>query len=351
MVGERFDQAPNALNFLRLCLAIEVIVWHSYSLRGGSWLPSHVAAFLGDIAVDSFFAVSGFLICRAWMRKPHLGRFLIARARRILPGLWVCLLVTAFVVAPVAAWLSRTAQPTMQGQWRYVLGNADTWVHVWGIDGGPHGVPQSGVWDGSLWSLGYEAMCYLAVAVLGLTGLLRPRVVLALAVVCWALSASLTFIGVVASGTPIWVGPRCGLMFACGALLWMWRDFIPVSGVLALISTAALLGGSVLPNYRLLAAPAIAYLCLVIAMWLGRRRRLVLRNDLSYGTYIYAFVVQQALVLTGVRLGWVLFTLVSLSLTLPLAALSWFAVERPAQRRRSSVIRTPIETGQSSLQA
>ena len=54
-------------------------------------------------------------------------------------------------------------------------------------------------------------------------------------------------------------------------------------------------------------------------------------NDISYGVYIYAFPVQQLLVLFGAAgLGIVPFVLLAFAVTYPLAALSWFLVEKPA---------------------
>lgn len=342
-IGARFASGPNALNFVRLILAAEVVVWHAYSLRGGTWLPDQVERFLADIAVDSFFAISGFLICRAWMRRPDVGAYAAARGLRILPGLWVCLLVTAFVVAPVAAWIAGTPAPSLSGQWHYVFGNADTWVGgVWGIDGGPVGVVYAGVWNGCLWSLGFEALCYVAVAALGVVRLLRVPVVLAIGAVAWSLSLLLVG-GETAGLVPL--ASRCALMFACGALLWMWADRVPVDRRLVGVAAVALFGAAAfLPDYRLLAAPAIAYLALVAGLELGRFPRLVLRNDLSYGVYIYGFVLAQAILMVGVDLPWVPFAVLSLAVTLPVAAASWFVVERPAQRlrRRRLVVAEPV---------
>ena len=56
---------------------------------------------LGGIAVDGFFAVSGFLIAASAMRN-HVGRYMWQRFLRIFPGFWVCLVVTAVLVDPSA---------------------------------------------------------------------------------------------------------------------------------------------------------------------------------------------------------------------------------------------------------
>lgn len=346
MVGSRFATGANALNLLRLVLALEVIVWHAYALRGSSWLPHRFELFLADIAVDGFFAISGYLICRAWIRNPRLRRFAGARARRLLPGLWVCLVVTAFVIAPFASHVAGQASPSLRGRLEFVVANASTWVNVWGIDGGPTGVPHSGAWNGSLWSLSWEVFAYASVAVLGMVALLKRRVLLGMALVFWLWSFALIASGawVVDSGHPLWVLPRTGLMFTCGALLYLLGERIPLSRALA-VGAAALLVVGVLatPSYRLVAAPAVAYLCLYGGIMLGRYPRLVLRNDLSYGVYVYGFPVQQALLIAGLAgSAWAWFTLVSVAAVLPFAALSWFLVERPLIRRRGVLAATPV---------
>ena len=330
-IEQRFESGPNALNFLRLCLALQVLLWHAYALRGDSWLPARLESFLADVAVDSFFAISGFLICRAWLRRPALMPFLRARAVRILPGLWVCLVTTAFVIVPVAAWLSGTESPTWDGRWHYVVANAGVWVGDWGIDGGPAGVAHPGAWNGSLWSLGYEVGCYLVIATLGFCRILRARVVAGLAITFWVMSAQLTLAGFSASGQAYCVVPRCGLMFAAGGFLWLHRDRVPVSRFLIVASVLAVAAGvACLPNYRLVAAPAIGYLCVVFAMRLGETRRLVLRHDLSYGVYVYGFVVQQSLLVCGADVGWLPFAVISMACVAPFAAASWLLVEQPA---------------------
>ena len=52
--------------------------------------------------------------------------------------------------------------------------------------------------------------------------------------------------------------------------------------------------------------------------------------DYSYGTYIYAFPVMMAAYATGLFTGQVALSLATLAGTIPLAALSWHLIERPA---------------------
>ena len=68
--------------------------------------------------------------------------------------------------------------------------------------------------------------------------------------------------------------------------------------------------------------------------------------DLSYGVYIYAFPMQQAVTEWSLQRGWPLWVCMgaSLGLVLALAWLSWFGVERPciraAQKRQIRTLST-----------
>jgi peptidoglycan/LPS O-acetylase OafA/YrhL len=53
--------------------------------------------------------------------------------------------------------------------------------------------------------------------------------------------------------------------------------------------------------------------------------------DLSYGTYLYAFPLQQILVMKGVADPLLLFAIAT-PIVLVIAALSWFFIEKPALR-------------------
>ena len=101
-LGQVFDPRNNALNALRLGLAAEVILWHSFRVTGHDVSSKPVVQLLFSVGVDGFFALSGFLIASSWLRHPQVRDYLVARGLRILPALYVCLVVTAFVFAPIS---------------------------------------------------------------------------------------------------------------------------------------------------------------------------------------------------------------------------------------------------------
>lgn len=259
---------------LRLALAAVVLASHSYPLSGDRGEPvlrltgGRVTA--GTLAVLAFLALSGYLVALSWSRDPAPGRFLLRRARRILPGFLVASAASAFVV------------PTLAGT--PVADVADFAPRALLLmepraPGAFPGLPFAGAVNGSLWSIRYEWGCYLLLAALGVAGLLRPRVVAALG--CAALVAA------VARGG---LAPPLLVAFFAGAWLALRprnRRPVPARGA-----------------------------------------------DLSYGLYLYAFPVQQLIVQRwGAWLAPWSLTVAALAVALPLAWLSWHLVERPCLHR------------------
>lgn len=347
-LGATFDPRLNGLNALRLALALGVVLRHSFTMLGEDvgWPPAEVL--MRSVFVDGFFAVSGFLIVRSWVANPHWRRFLRARFLRIMPGFWVCLVVVGLVAAPLHALLTGAGVtgPLLADGARYVVRNAFLWVVQEDVAGGPLGAApaEAATWNGSLWTLAWEFACYLGVLALGITGLLVRR---------WVLPAAfLVSLGVLALTTvpalDVWFvhhGARFATMFLAGALVHQHRDRLPARWWLVGLAVAVVVAAAHLPDYRTVGALPLAYAC-VVGGALLRVPALRLPDDLSYGTYIYAFPVQQLVVgAGGATLGVARYFLVSSVLTLPLAALSWFLVERPALRRKGTPVRAGTGTG------
>ncbi|BAX92328.1 acyltransferase [Mycobacterium shigaense] len=340
-LGQELDPKRNALNAWRLLLATGVIVWHSF-LTTGHHIPFVPARqLLSEVFVDGFFAISGFLITSSWLRDPRLRDYFVARALRVLPGVWVCLVVVAFVVAPIGvALLGGSGKDLVSSgaSLQYVLVNMPAVGGLqFDIAGTPRGVPYPGFWDSSLWTLIWEVFCYIAVALLGVAGLLRRRwpvpVVFALALGCSAIATLPT------DATPqqmiAYAAARFALMFSAGALVHQFRDLIPARWSLVAVSAVVVLASSFLPHYRLLAAVPLAYL-IVASGALLHHQRLRLRTDLSYGVYIYAFPIQQLLVIAGLAtLNPLVFAIIAAVAVVPVAALSWFLIEKPALSLKS----------------
>lgn len=333
-LGQVFQPRSNALNALRLALAAEVMLFHSWPITD-RMPPAATVQLFFSVGVDGFFAISGFLITASWLNDPRVRDYLVARALRILPAFYICLVVTAFVFAPLSVAIQGGSGAKLllsSAPIEYVLKNSAVAYLQGSVGGTPLGIPRAGRWNGSLWSLVWELMCYLAVAAIGVAGLANRRwvspAILALATVGATLVPPLTL-------TEAWTIPqlavRSAIMFSAGALLYQWRDKIPARWSLVAVSVVIVLASSQLPDYRVVAALPLAYAVVASGVMI-HNQRLRLRTDLSYGVYIYAFPTQQMLAVCG--LAWlnpIVFFAVSVIATLPLAALSWFLVEKPAR--------------------
>lgn len=326
----RLEGRGNALNALRLLLAMTVLASHSMIFSSGqvSLLPRQ----LGAVAVNGFFAISGFLIAGSRERLPFVP-YLILRALRIMPGYWLMLLITAFVFAPL------TAGYDIASALGYVWRNALLVQHQAGIG---HTIEAgrsawaAGFWNSSLWTLPYEFGMYLVLGVLFRWRVLRRPAVVGMTFAALTVGAAFAYrLAYAGVGDPNVA--RFALAFIAGALFRVLRHRIPDKPWLAIASAAVVL----LSTGSVTALPVFAPMPLAyLLLWLGEHlpTRIGASNDLSYGVYIYGQPVQQILVSVGfgaVTAGW--FALLSFAAVLPLAAASWLLVERPAMRMRRLV--------------
>lgn len=332
-LGELFDTRSNGLNSIRLFMAVGVIFYHSFPLTGANiaWGPVH--QLMSQIFVDAFFAISGFLIVGSWVRRPQVGTYLLARVLRIMPAYYVCLLVTGFIFVPLyfliiqspgTSWVSDSVD--------YVRSNIALWQNQFNIGDTLNEVPYPGAWNGSLWTLSWEFMCYLGVLALGICRLLTKRICLVLFAGCLAASVVVDFTSI----SNFWLnnGSRFGLMFLAGALIYFYQDLLPANRTALVIAASIVVGGLFIPDYRIVAALPVAFACICFGAYL-KHPFFQLRNDVSYGVYIYAFPIQQLLASTGFYIAGVLpYALVATAITLCFAAASWFIVEKPSNKLR-----------------
>lgn len=336
----RFDPRRNNFDLIRLALAAMVGVAHGIVMRTGDQ-PHFGISTLGDFALDGFFILSGFLVSRSWVTLDSFWRYAWHRFLRIMPAFWVCLLVLAFVVAPIALLLEGRPLSELftspDSAPRFVLINSGLMVFTYEIASIFANNPEPLIVDGSLWTLILEAGCYFVLACLGAVGLLRRRrwVVPALAVTLWMM-ATLYDLGV-----PVGIGDttlRMLMMFMIGASFYLYAHRVPLNAWLALAAAVVFLASAgLLENYRMVGAVPLAYVLIYLAAGLPRNLRL--KVDLSYGVYIYHYPLQQLLMLTVLAtLPTPVFVAVSLVLVIPLALASWYGVERRALRRKNATL-------------
>ncbi len=348
---QAFNPKHNSFDFLRFFFAAAVLFTHSFDLTQLAAEPfgvfsNHQEDF-ARMAVNAFFALSGFLIARSNARSKTVLQFFGHRALRILPGFWLCLLITVVIFVPLIFFLERgtlTGLLSMSGPslWTYIPANISTRIGQHQIGDLLKTVPIATVINGSLWTLYNEMRCYIAIGLLGLVGATRNRRWL-LPLVWAGFYCVYLFYGSEADTLsnklpglqPSFVTHLC--YFFGGATVWAYADKLPARAWVAALAALALLSTLALGSgYRPIAALLWPYLliwlatALPFARW-GRH------GDFSYGLYVYGFPVQQTLIVAGLpALGIVPFFLGSLLVTLLPAVLSFKLIEAPTLRLKQS---------------
>lgn len=341
--GKPFDPGKNSLNLIRLLLASLVLFAHTYFIIG---LPPESQPLLGGQhlgvwAVAGFFAVSGYLIT-ASRQRTGFANFLLLRISRIFPAFIVCLIVTAGIFGPIAQLVNQGSLldylKTAPTPGTYVFANLFLEVRTYAIGTTLSTAPYPDAWNGSLWTLYYEFLCYLFIGVFLIWA--RARRSAWPVVVAFALSVAL-YANVDLALKLVDDNPSFRLLsmllpyFLGGAVIRMLITRTGLHWIPGVLSLAVFILGVEFGPYwtAQLLAPLLAYSLL----WLSTvipQPSWVAKHDVSYGIYVYAFPVQQLLAVFGlVFLHPLLFSAVAFVITFVLAAGSWFIVERPALRR------------------
>lgn len=290
---------------------------------------------LGGIGVDGFFIVSGYLIAKSFETSEGVLSYLWKRVLRIYPAFIVAFLICVAIVAPLA-----DGNPLSVGDWFRQLAHMFLLAPP-EVPGVFNGMPHAAL-NGSMWTISYEFRAYLVVAALGVMGLLRQRyVVLVLAV---ALVVANGFQLVPAIKLPaaalfgmLDVNVRLVGLFLSGTCFYLFRDVIRYDWRVALAAAAALFGAMFSIH---LAEPAIALLGGYLVFWFAFKAPLSavsdrLRDDVSYGMYLYAWPAQGLIIYYGwTSSHWVVTAMATL-ISVVLGFVSWKIVEAPMLRLKS----------------
>lgn len=349
----------NNFNLLRMFAASTVIYSHAFPIVhgltaagqpnwSGDWLFDWSGVASGGAAVQVFFAMSGFLVAQSLSRHPSVKIFLGARALRLLPALFVSVLVTVFALGLVFTSLS-AAEYLRRGEvWSYLSHNLTLrCIPTAALPGLFEFNPYPKVANGSLWTLTWEVFMYLSLAAAFALGLLRRTAWLTLAVGVVYVAAFASHEGKLRLPGLLWFPGYFFGYFYCGVLLWVHRRRIPGSRALLLLAVAVL--ALVLDRYqtsalaRLLYPAVLAYAVISLALIPdGLMRRYNSVGDYSYGVYIYAFPVEQLMIQSIPRLNpWELSGLTLLA-TLLLAVPSWHLLEEPMLALKQHLLPKPL---------
>ena len=157
LIGRRIPE----LDGLRAVAVLAVVLFHYfqayplYYSYGAELLP---LARYGDLGVEMFFVISGFVITLSLEHQPGAWRFAVKRFARLWPAMAVCSGITFAVVHTVDSSFSQEVQGGLSGfvaSWTFT--SQDFWHVAFGFDG---------YVDVVYWTLAIEIRFYLLAAVI-----------------------------------------------------------------------------------------------------------------------------------------------------------------------------------------
>lgn len=331
---------PPRNNFDALRLLAAGIVVYGNGLVLTSAAPSALwGAPLPRIGLDLLFAIAGYLAVGSWSRSGRILPYLAGRVLRVFPALVACVLVTVFVIGPLATKLPLRAY-LLDGMTRRFLGNMLLIPQLW-LPRVFEGQQWVGTVNPMLWTL---APGLLGAAAIPLFGRLPPGTRAPAALACAAACAALSLLwpALLPHLPRLLVRPVLpealveAPFFLVGAALgfagqrWgerVWRADLAMLCFAANWVTATWLGDWTLVLEWL----TVPYMALCFGrMSLPVLGRFGALGNPSFGLYLYAFPIQQLLVQRMPDTPYPI--LACFLLALPAGFLSWHLVERPASR-------------------
>lgn len=345
MAGERIVKHHNNFDLIRLLAACQVLYSHStehLKLPINSTLHVLIMQFPG---VAIFFAVSGFLVSRSWLKASSLTVYADHRARRIYPGLWLNLSVLFAACIITGSVVTTFPKLPLFILGTFIGGSDEVGQRVAGWIFKPHGFYEffpSAV----LWTLPIELGFYLLVPVIFSKRFKDTKAVL-LSVGCWVtLSLLLLFAWhsqgpfsvfrflwvflVGASLNLLW--DRLGWLFEGKAIFWLpayclLSLVLTYSGYSTYFASASISG--------IFATIVLGATIISVAYSFKPLAGILEDRDVSYGIYLWHMPIIWTMLKFGYIGSWV-FAIAAYLLTVAVAAISWVCVERPTIRSKLS---------------
>ena len=341
----------NSLNLFRLIFATFVLIKHSFVVFAAdinSYMPNSIVVVM-SFAVPFFFYISGYLITASAI-KNDFKTFLKKRLARIYPAYFICILLIVILFAPLAftiingnfdllSYLNLNPSPARFFIYALPLNlfenNIGTLLEAINADN----------WNVSIWTLIFEFGCYIAVSIV-MAVLMKSRIrknhyPKALFAIYLILGIAYTLMPDSSSKalTYFKLGLYLFSMFFAGGFVYLIKDKLAFSYklfALALIYCTVCMALFSRNAAGIYIAIPMTYILLVLSVKI-KSPGFIKENDISYGTYIYAWPVQCliAILITFNNLNvsvWQYLLYVWI-LTTFFAVMSWFVVEKPILKK------------------
>ncbi len=338
----------NNFDFLRLLFATLVVVHHCYPISGFSeqdplyYFSNHTLSY-SYLGVRGFFVISGYLIFQSLYRSKNILDYLVKRILRIYPALFVVLILSMLVCSTA---YNGTVIDYFKNKstWTYVPVNLLLIKLQLGIQGVFEDIPFRSVINGSLWTIIYEFSMYLFLIpflwIKHFNETQKKRIVFFVLLLLFVARLTLHeykdwHIGALAFGQ--WI--HFAVLFMSGALLSILQiEKYKFRNVLLIICLILFFACMPFSFYEILQYFILPPIVIIIGAAATKGLSSIGEKigDISYGTYIYGFPIQQ-LLMHYFSFDIVSLLLVSLPLTLLFGWLSWHLVEKHILNKKKIV--------------
>ena len=346
-IGVRLKKAQGyttGFDYLRIILAICVLLVHSAPITYGpaarwTFFPWYIIPFV-QCLVPSFFSLSGFLVTASLLRT-SIPSFIALRILRIAPALFVEVFVSALIIGPIATVLP-LKDYFANGRLISYFHNLHGYIH-YDLPGVFDKNPFPIAVNGSLWTVPFELECYIFLVLIGLLKLVKSGFrmvpVFAIATIYIAWENKYSGAAIMADGRLL------VLYFAAGVTIYSLRDQLRLCFCYFLVSL--MIAVYALNNaWAILIAPLPAAYCTAyLGLLRPEKNKIIASGDYSYGIYLYAFPIQQAVIYfspTFMRI-WSVNAALSLLIVGALAGFSWHAIEKPMLRLKKLLKRGHLD--------
>ncbi|QXX94419.1 acyltransferase [Serratia marcescens] len=337
-IGQFIKRENNNLDLIRILCAYFVIYAHAFVLSPSEGsndilykitLLGHVS--FGGLAVKTFFLISGLLVTNSLLANGRIINYVSSRFLRVFPAYALTVIVSALIISPWLSTLSLFDYFTSSDVWSYVIKTLklDVQYHLPGVFSNN----ATNAINGSLWTIPMEVKAYSYLLLIYLASLLfGPYKKLFIAFI--------SIVILVEPFTPLKGhliaksdSPSIYLLypfFAIGCLLAILKDRVTTRDLLA-TAIIALIAFFIVNDEvgKTALFYVFATMLLLYCASTSYLKRLKIKNDISYGIYLWAFPTQQVIASVFVASPYINIVL-SMFISSIFAYLSFKWVESPA---------------------
>lgn len=321
------NKREDNFNLIRLFAAFLVIYGHAAAVTGRGPADIFLSVvgfkFIGGVAVDIFFVISGFFIVASANSGLGWLHYIYSRLLRIYPALFVCVALTVLVIGPI---LTTDQNYWNQTTFNYFIFNSTAIRTEYFLPGVFQTLRDKAI-NGSLWSLPLEVRLYFAVFIVSLFGIFRKIWIfnlLTMLLVFWGIFSPEHLSNILPHSSHLSVAA----MFLFGAFCYVNRGLIVIHFTLFTLFLIIAIAAHSTKYFYLGYAFSLTYSLFYIAYakkipWSKKF------GDYSYGVYLYGWLSQQMLLLIYPDISNGANAIFACGISLMVALASWHFIEKP----------------------